>query len=229
MTETGPKEGERQQTIALTGIPSGEAFGTPAIQTRHYIALQHLWNARHAARLCSEREATIDRNDFQAVRGLSMNAVISAAASIETIVNEVFANVADTYPGDPRREGLADGTVETMRRLWKGPDSIERASALTKYQIGLTAARKALMDTGRPPYQDAALLVSLRDLLMHYKPQWQGDRPLGIENKLRNKSPTTSSCLVGRGIRTSVLARAALSGRATHASISLTRGGKAWA
>jgi hypothetical protein len=90
MTESGP-----EQTIAPAGIPSAEAFGTVSAQSRHVIALQHRWNARRAARLCSEAEATMDRNNFYAVRGQSMNAVISAAAYIETLVNEVFANVAD--------------------------------------------------------------------------------------------------------------------------------------
>ena len=184
MTETGPD-------ITIEVKPAtGTAAGLPMlVQIRHGIALQHLWNARRVARLCREGEVTSDRNNFQAVRGASMNAVSSAAAFIETIVNEVFADVADWQPGRPGREGLADDTVETMRRLWKGPDSIERASTLTKYQIALTAAGKPLMDTERLPYKDAALLVNLRNLLMHYKPKWQsvGESVVGIENKLGGK------------------------------------------
>jgi hypothetical protein len=74
-----------------------------------------------------------------------------------------------------------------MRRLWKGPDNIERISVLTKYQVALTAAGKPLMEPGTLPYQDAAFLVKLRDRLMHYKPQWQGDDPHELEKKLRNK------------------------------------------
>jgi hypothetical protein len=196
MTEAGP-----EQIIAPAGIPSAEAFGTQSVDIRHSIALQHLWNARHAARLAAEGEATKDRTNFRAVRGHSMSAVISAAGFIEAIVNEVFANVADWQPGRSGREGLADETVDTMRRLWNGPEtvtggppvrseSIEKKFVLKKYQIALTAAGKAKMKTDRKPYKDANLLVILRNLLMHYKPpHWQGDKPDLIENELKNKVP----------------------------------------
>lgn len=185
MTEAGP-----EQIIAPTGIPSAEAFGTPSVDIRHSIALQHLWNARHAARLAAEGEATKDRTNFLAVRGHSMSAVISAAGFIEAIVNEVFANVADWQPGHSGREGLADETVDTMRRRWNGPTFSRYCWVLKKYQIALTAAGKAKLDTGRQPYKDADVLVILRNLLMHYKPpQWQGDKPVLIENELKNKFP----------------------------------------
>jgi hypothetical protein len=37
------------------------SMGTPTVSvtTREYMTMEHLWTARHAARLCSERESQI--------------------------------------------------------------------------------------------------------------------------------------------------------------------------
>ena len=43
---------EPDQEIRMQGIPSAEALGWPTVRTREEAAMQHLWTARRAARLC---------------------------------------------------------------------------------------------------------------------------------------------------------------------------------
>ena len=144
-----PKRWRRRNTVLTVGEPTSEniyvAGSESSVAARHSLSLQYLWNARHSARLCAEGEADSERRRYYEVRGHSMTAVISAAAFVETIVNEVFQDVADYFG----RAGLSDGTVETMRVLWKGEEFDKAGSVLLKYQVALAAAGQPLMNSGR--------------------------------------------------------------------------------
>jgi hypothetical protein len=91
----------------------GEVDVTADAETRHNLALQHLWNARHAARLCGECEAHLIADDDHEInhelRGHAMTALISAAAFLESLVNEVFQDAVD------RSEGMALNGLYSLR------------------------------------------------------------------------------------------------------------------
>src|SRR5688572_22844273 len=56
------------------------------VDTRHTFAIQHLWNARRAARQCRELEAELiatgDHRISVALRGLAMMAAVTAPVSL---------------------------------------------------------------------------------------------------------------------------------------------------
>jgi len=54
-------------------------------------------------------------------------------------------------------------------------DTIEEKPILTKYQLALTLCQKEKFDKGHNPYQDAHRLITLRNALVHYKPEWDTD------------------------------------------------------
>ena len=58
------------------------------------------------------------------------------------------------------------------------------------------------MSSGENPYQNAALVVQLRNLLIHFKPQWQGDDAHSMEKKLRDKFPENQQVTACRVPRT---------------------------
>ena len=56
----------------------------PTISMRHYVTMDHLWTARHAARLCGQLEPQLQPNDpVVEHRSLVMTAVFFGAAFLE--------------------------------------------------------------------------------------------------------------------------------------------------
>lgn len=165
---------------------------TASVQGRHNLVWHHLWNARRAARLCREREAVLTRQDYRhpdvEQNGTAMVAVMSAAAFLEALVNEVFLDTADP---SLRSSGLLDGISEdgvtAMSDKWTASPSAEREGILEKYKLAIRCV-SATMDFGRDPTQSVQLLIRLRDALTHYKPEWQGDAT-NLYADLRRKLP----------------------------------------
>jgi hypothetical protein len=165
---------------------------TASVQGRHNLVWHHLWNARRAARLCREREEVLTQQDYRLPdveqNGTAMVAVMSAAAFLEALVNEVFLDTADP---SLRSSGLLDGIsqdgVAVMSDKWTATPSAEREGILEKYKLAIRCV-SATMDFGRAPAQSVQLLIELRDGLTHYKPEWQGDGT-NLYADLRRKLP----------------------------------------
>ena len=114
---------------------------------------------------------------------LASAAVISAVCALEATVNEFHLDAID------RHEiflGKAVGAASRIARLW---DTVERAPILRKYEWLLDLAGAEPFAAGRAPYQPAADLIELRDVLVHYKPEWSDARNLSkrLEARLRSK------------------------------------------
>jgi hypothetical protein len=96
----------------------------PRVLLRQYVTMEHLWTARHAARLCRERELQVQPNvaDIEH-RSLAMTAIFFAAAFLEALVNEVILDVFDPPAGGPsaRVAGIpVDAkTTAAFQKLWK--------------------------------------------------------------------------------------------------------------
>jgi hypothetical protein len=161
--------------VAIVGLHA-------SVSMRGYMANQHLWNARREAWLCGQREEMLVnrnvRNIDRTHRSHAITAVLSAVAFLEAIVNEVWQDAADSEPGEltPYTQGIPDTAIATMRELWNGKQDSERMlSLLSKFQVALVCAGHDRMDKGTEPYQSAAVLVDLRNALVHFKPRWWHD------------------------------------------------------
>lgn len=139
---------------------------TASVQGRHNLVWHHLWNARRAARLCREREHVLTRQDYRLPdveqNGTAMVAVMSAAAFLEALVNEVFLDTADP---SLRSSGLLDGIsqdgVTAMSDKWTATPSAEREGIMEKYKLAIRCV-SATMDFGRDPAQIVQLLTFWR-------------------------------------------------------------------
>jgi hypothetical protein len=73
------------------------------------LAIQHLWNARHMAALCRKVEDDLiadgRRNIDYELRGLAMMAFASAAAFVESLINEIFSAPAAFHRRPPPTDG----------------------------------------------------------------------------------------------------------------------------
>lgn len=153
-------------------------MGTPRIGVRDYMASQHLWTARREAWLCREREERLvndaDGDLDRQHRSHAITAVLSAVAFLEAFVNATWEDAAHIKSGQHTAYtmGIPSDGLATMRELWTGKDKAERMLSLqSKYQVALVCAGRDRMDEGAEPLQSADLLVELRNVLVHFKPQ----------------------------------------------------------
>jgi hypothetical protein len=178
-------EGQVVEGQAHLGITFTSHVQTSA---RHYESGQHLWSARHFARLCADREVALLQGDLPIVdiehRAYASSAVLSSVAFLESLVNEVFQDTADSTPDDvnSRISPLGEQAIGLMGEFWDASEEGSRyVGILDKLQMALLFATKQRLDPGFFPYQDAKLLIGIRNLLVHFKPAWRTE---GDETKL---------------------------------------------
>ena len=164
--------------------------GTPTLAMRVYYSPYHSWAARHFTRLARGIE---DRHEGQPVfdiahRGYVTGSILSAVAFLEAAVNEVFRDAADgnlSYIAP-----LGDRSIEMLASLWSGDKvrSLSHWPTLDKYQVVLLFSRKPVFDKGLAPYQDASLVIKLRNALTHFSPQTRATDTLDkMARSLRGK------------------------------------------
>jgi hypothetical protein len=104
-------------------------------------------------------------------RGYVIGAVVCAAAFLEAVINEAFADATESHTAH-----LGNITSETIRRLalrWKTPDVRRRMSIRAKFQLFLKECGFSAGQSERPRSEDVQLLLSLRNALVHYVPEWR--------------------------------------------------------
>lgn len=128
------------------------------------------------------------------------SAVISAATFLEAMVNELYTDAEEEHglTRDGYLAPLDPNTVRLMADYWNVTDG--RASVLDKYRMLLSFAGCEPLDRGAEPYQSAALLIGLRNRIVHYRPQTmthdtvvQGERQLSTmfeQNQLHPNAGT---------------------------------------
>lgn len=168
--------------------------------SRVYLSIGHLKNAAHFARLTGaiEQHTGFVWGTFKPHEAYAMGAVLSSVAFLEAAVNELYADAADeSHPSEIMRsigEGYAMELPKDVRGILAGLWNTDRfrmgARTLEKYEVALTAAGGEEFDRGSQPYQDVALLLKLRNALVHFEPasHHEGDaEPTGLEQKLSGR------------------------------------------
>lgn len=178
-------------------MPSEESTSS-----RVYLSIGHLKNTAHFTRLTGQVEqyTQFSWGIFDPHEAYAMGAVLSSVAFLEAAVNELYADAADdSHPSEFMRsigEGYAMEMPKDMRGLLAGLWNTDRfrigTRTLEKYEIALKTLETAGFDKGSYPYQDIALLIQLRNALIHFEPQSHHERedePTQFEKKLSGKFP----------------------------------------
>ena len=171
-----PEESKTEAAIRPDPILVKAEVPSPTGMMRVYFSSYHLWAAEHFVKLASDIENSPGerpRFDIQH-RAYVTSAIFSAVAFLEAAINELCEDVVDGHvsyiaPIDKDARKL----ITVFWRLTEGRNR-SPFSILDKYQIILTSCRKDQFATGAQPYQDADLVIKLRNVLMHYKPQTYG-------------------------------------------------------
>lgn len=168
------------------------------VKIRAYLSSNHLWAARYLSVLAGKIEKTSAerlRCDIKH-RAYVTNSIFSAVGFLEGAINELYQDVADSH--ESYVANLDGDSTRLMSDFWRDTNEGRSCSALIKYQIVLTFLRKPQFERGRSPYQDAALVVKLRNELVHYKPKTLGgdlEHPLAgeLQNKFEGNALMTGS------------------------------------
>ncbi len=147
--------------------------GTATWLMRVYYSSYHLWAAEHFTQLAADVEnspGVRPRFDIQ-YRAYVTSAILSSVAFLEGAINELFKDVADEH--ESYIAPIDEDSRKLILAMWDLTEERNRSpfSTLDKYQIVLTFCRKEQFSTGTQPYQDADLVIRLRNKLMHYKPE----------------------------------------------------------
>lgn len=149
---------------------------------RMNLAYQHLLAAASFARSAQALEAqNLDQpfgEFFSDIIGYVSGSVIMSVAALEAYINEVFVDYQIYFP---------DRDAVIFELLWEAIKKSDKT--LDKYQTALKLNRVSLFEIGKNPYQDAKLLIGLRNELVHFKPEWDDDanEHIKLATKLESK------------------------------------------
>lgn len=169
---------------------------------RNYFSTYLLWSARDFAGLADAIEKGPGggpRFDIEH-RARVIAAVMAAVSFLEAMVNELFQDAADEHgtDGDGYIAPLTPRARQLMRESWL-ESGLGFEGVLNKYQLLLVFAERPKLDPGAQPYQDVAQLVSLRNAVVHYKPESvAADVDHRFTRSLRGKFPD-NALMVGSG------------------------------
>jgi hypothetical protein len=158
---------------------------------RVYFSTYHLWAAEFAAAQAAafERDFTARIPVFNIEqRSYVTNAVFMSVAFLEAAINEILQDIVDDH------QSYIGNINPVIRRCttvwWNQSEGQGRAagSILDKYQALLEFSGLPKMKKGENLYQNAHLVIALRNELMHYKPETLGGEvEHDLEGKLRRK------------------------------------------
>lgn len=176
MSET--PTGEVAEGVAqLTGAGSLEV----TVSLWHWYSLDQAAAATTFVRACAELERNPSRptEEEQQRLGWSERAarehraaavagITSCVAFLEASINELYASAAhpNLQVGGQLRDVHRAALVETGEML-------SRNALLDRFQLTLHLLGSVPFDTGAEPFQDARLVVQLRNELVHYAPRWR--------------------------------------------------------
>jgi hypothetical protein len=185
MEKEEPRAGKRPSA------PTG--FRITGATVRPYFSRLHILTGAGLARQAKALEFTpVENVDHQ---GLVVGSVFFAVAFLEATVNELFA---DAHDGVERLKILETDALNLLKRMWEqGIPRTAQYPVLEKYAIALTLARKPAFQKNQVPWQPVALLVRLRNALVHYEPEWihikagtgEAYKPHKFEEQLKGRFP----------------------------------------
>lgn len=150
-------------------------------QVRSNLAVHHLMAAAYSARKVAELERIHAGEPFGEFFSEIMwnvtGTVFFAVAALEADVNEIFIDYEVNFPGHDR---------DFVNKIW---ELMEMKGILEKYDLALFLRTKQRLDKGVASWNDADGLIKLRNLLVHFKPEWSHEQVehAKIEKRLERK------------------------------------------
>ena len=161
------------------------------VAMRQYFSGQHL----SAAALCARNARAIERSkagatgDVPEHRSYVIGSVLFSVASLEAAINELFTDASEANLGKLRP--VDEHVIKRMGEMWLlGIPRTARYPVAEKYAIALALTGTPPFDNGAEPWQSVVKLVTLRNALIHYEPEWapvDSTKKAGDEHRFEKK------------------------------------------
>ena len=153
--------------VSVTGsgvCVGGRATAQGTVRTRTNLSIPHLLSACLFSRSLSQLEAAHHGEAlgpfWEEILAHATASVLLSVASLESYVNELFADLGRHFPSIPNA---------ILQKIW---ETHERKPILEKFDLALLLRNAPLVDRGSRPGQDVVLLIGLRNAVVHFKPEW---------------------------------------------------------
>lgn len=166
--DTKPNNGSRQPIVASAHANLARPTLSGHMRTRINFGVPHLLSAALFSRATKALEAKHQGEPlgefWEDVLAQATAAVFTSVAGLESYANELFADHQWMFP-----------TIRSdlVKALW---DVYERRTLLEKFDLALTLQQLPALDRKAQFFQDADLLIRLRNSLVHFKPEWEDER-----------------------------------------------------
>jgi len=167
--------GRSRRLSPMTILPSNlggvlHLAGTMSADVRSSLTAQFLMaaamQARAAAGVESHAASQVTDDEKIAHRGYVVGAIMQATAALECEIWEVMVYGPGHHLGS---NGIDFAARDVLAPI---AEAIDGESVLERYRLVLHLLKKEGLDAGLQPWQDASLVVRLRNELVHYKSRW---------------------------------------------------------
>lgn len=178
MSGEEPKDVQGSAHLVLSGVTLS---ATARFQMR--FSVQHLMAAAQFSRRVGEIECDNAGQPFgpffDEILWHATACVFCCVASLEAYANEFFIDREQHFP---------DLRQEVANKFW---ELFEQKPLLEKFDLALLLKNQPSLDRGSRPTQDVHALVSLRNALTHFKPEWEEEQVVHdrVSRLLQNRFP----------------------------------------
>lgn len=134
---------------------------------RTNLALHHLFAAcRFTARILQlerENKGKPFGEFWDEILHNALGVLTLSTAALETFANELY------FEGNGLKDTFNNKTAEILG------DLIDRQPVLSKYELILAARTSNSLSYGTPVVQNVQLLIELRNQVIHFRPEWDGE------------------------------------------------------
>lgn len=151
------------------------------LRTRTNFSVLHMFSAvsfsKQVNLIEEQNKGAVFGAFYEDVFSYSTACIFSVVASLESYINEIYIDGGINFP---------DIRAEVMEEVWKNTD---KKPILEKYDFALLLKKKSLLIKGDGLYQNVNLVINLRNTLIHFKPEWDGQQSehCKISAKLQGK------------------------------------------
>ena len=139
---------------------------------RNYFSSHHLWGAKLFAEEAEKIETNFTgQSRFDIRHRSTVNAsILSSVAFLESAINEVYKDAVDKHPS--YLKDLDKPKIERLQQKWNEwhTERKKNISTLKKYLVAMECCEVTPLSKGRSPYQEANLVIKLRNSIVHFTP-----------------------------------------------------------
>jgi hypothetical protein len=196
----------KERVDATVNPPAAEAradVSTPAIWHRLYFSSYLLWTAQHEAELAGQIEAAhVGSSRFSIEhRAHVLSSTVASVGFLEAMANELYQDAVDGHSADAYVTPLPAESRQAMVDFWRASGSGRSVETIEKYERLLEFAGAVPLDRGGQLYEDARLVITVRNIIVHYLPEnlSAAAEAHDMERRFRTKNFAENALMVDSG------------------------------